>query len=206
MVELDARRTSDGVVVVHHDAHLPAGRALVECTAAARPAHVPTLVAALDACAGLYVNVEIKNVPGEPDHDLDGAHLDAILAVLDDALARGRDARDLLISSFDDATLQRVRRRAPHRPTAPLTFAPVDPSGLLRAARAAGPVALHPFHATVDHALVAAAHEAGLRVHVWTVDDPERMAELVAAGVDGICTNVPDVARAVVDAARPTPG
>ena len=36
-------------------------------------------------------------------------------------------------------------------------------------------------------------------MNVWTVDDPARMAELVALGVDGIVTNVPDVARRVVD-------
>jgi glycerophosphoryl diester phosphodiesterase len=46
--------------------------------------------------------------------------------------------------------------------------------------------------------LVEACRAAGLQVNVWTVDDPERMAELVALEVDGIVTNVPDVARAVV--------
>jgi glycerophosphoryl diester phosphodiesterase len=31
-------------------------------------------------------------------------------------------------------------------------------------------------------------------VNTWTCDDPERMAELLEWGIDGICTNVPDVA------------
>ena len=45
------------------------------------------------------------------------------------------------------------------------------------------------------------ARDAGLRVYPWTVDDPDRMRALVELGVDGIITNVPDVARSVVDAA-----
>jgi glycerophosphoryl diester phosphodiesterase len=47
---------------------------------------------------------------------------------------------------------------------------------------------------------VDALHDAGRAVNVWTCDDPVRMAELVEWGVDGICTNVPDVALEVVRA------
>jgi glycerophosphoryl diester phosphodiesterase len=36
------------------------------------------------------------------------------------------------------------------------------------------------------------AHERGLAVHYWTIDDDERMAELLARGADGIMTNRPD--------------
>ena len=199
MVELDARRTRDGAVVVHHDAHLADGDALVACDRASLPVHIPTLADALEACAGMQVNVEIKNMAGEPDHDPHGAHLDAIVAVLDDAVARGRAADDLLVSSFDRETLVRVRARAPHVPTALLTFALDDVDEAVQHALDAGHVALHPFDATVDDALVRRAHDAGLRVHVWTVDDPDRLRALVAMGVDGVCTNVPDVGRAVVD-------
>ena len=38
----------------------------------------------------------------------------------------------------------------------------------------------------------------GLQVNTWTCDDPDRMRELIEWGIDGICTNVPDVALAVI--------
>ena len=43
------------------------------------------------------------------------------------------------------------------------------------------------------------AHAAGLAVEVWTVDDANDMARLLGWGVDGLITNRPDVARAVLD-------
>jgi glycerophosphoryl diester phosphodiesterase len=46
-------------------------------------------------------------------------------------------------------------------------------------------------------ALVAEAHEAGLAVIPWTIDDPATMASLIEAGVEGIITNYPDRLRAV---------
>jgi glycerophosphoryl diester phosphodiesterase len=45
---------------------------------------------------------------------------------------------------------------------------------------------------------VAAAHEAGKHVHVWTVNAPDRMARLLDRGVDGIVTDRPDVLDAVI--------
>src|SRR3954451_1790565 len=68
-VELDVRRTADGALAVHHDAHLPDGRAIVDMLAADLPEPVPSLSEALDACAPLGVNVEIKNSPQDVDFD-----------------------------------------------------------------------------------------------------------------------------------------
>jgi glycerophosphoryl diester phosphodiesterase len=45
---------------------------------------------------------------------------------------------------------------------------------------------------------IAATHALGLRVSVWTVDDPETVRALAAAGVDIVITNVPDVALAAL--------
>lgn len=41
--------------------------------------------------------------------------------------------------------------------------------------------------------MVEAAHRHGIQIHVWTIDDPAEMENLLAAGVDGIMTDLPDV-------------
>jgi glycerophosphoryl diester phosphodiesterase len=53
-------------------------------------------------------------------------------------------------------------------------------------------VAIGPSRAIVDVTLVAAAHDRCLDVHPYTVDEPDEMALLLDAGVDGMFTNVPD--------------
>jgi len=191
-VELDARRAADGALVVHHDAHLPDGRAIVGLPATDLPEAVPTLAAALDACAGMGVNIEIKNNRPDPDHDPDEFVAEQTVALL--AERGGRD--EVLISSFNPATLVRIRERAPHLATALLVVEPaVD---VVEGLVAAGHSALHPYDWFVDEDLVTRCHAAGIAVNVWTVDDPDRMQQLLDHGVDGLCTNVPALARELI--------
>ena len=49
---------------------------------------------------------------------------------------------------------------------------------------------------------IRGAHDRGLAVHFWTVDDPERMRALIAAGADGVMTNRPDVLAWVLEGSR----
>ncbi|MDE3064540.1 MAG: glycerophosphodiester phosphodiesterase [Acidobacteriota bacterium] len=45
----------------------------------------------------------------------------------------------------------------------------------------------------VDELFVTAAHDAGVAVHVWTINDPAEMARLVDLGVDAVITDRPSV-------------
>lgn len=190
-IELDVRRTADGHLVVHHDATLPDGRVIVHTRAADLPPHVPSLDDALDAGAGVAVNVEIKNDPREPDHD----PTDGVAADVAEVLIARPPLLRWIVSSFRWETIERFQAAAPGVRTAFLCIT-VDRELLARVA-AASITAIHPWEQAVTADVVRAAHSLGLAVNVWTVDDPQRIAEMVAWGVDGVCTNVPDLALAV---------
>lgn len=193
-VELDVRRSADDALVVHHDPVLADGRVIRTVAAAELPAYVPSLTAALDACAGMWVNVEIKNDPEEPDFDPTDAIAVATVAAL---LHRGEPER-WLISSFRREVIDRCRALAPEIRTAFLCVEP--PAGIAASLSRAGHAALHPYYRFVTEELLAECHAEGVEVNVWTCDDPAWMERLAGWGIDGICTNLPDLARSVLSA------
>jgi glycerophosphoryl diester phosphodiesterase len=191
-VELDVRRTADGLLVVHHDPFVADGRSIVTANACDLPEHIPSFDAALDACHGMWVNVEIKNDANEPDFDPTDSIADATIAALSE---RRQDDR-WLVSSFRLETIDRCRGIRPSIRTAWL----VDeiPDDVIATMVSRGHVALHPWVATLLRSHIDVCHGAGIEVNTWTCDDPLRMAELIEWGIDGICTNLPDVARDVI--------
>lgn len=192
-IELDARRTIDGVIVVHHDARLADGRVIVETSWRDLPAHVPTLGEALDACGRAWVNIEIKNSPNEPDFDPQDRLAVEVLAHLAE-----RAAGRWLLSCFRLETVDRCRLVAPEIPTAWLTLGvePGTPEQLVRR----GHTAVHPWEPTITAAVIADCHDAGLLINGWTCNDPARFVELAGWGVDGLCTDVPDLMLAALAA------
>ncbi len=186
-IELDVRRSADNVLVIHHDAQLADGRLVFSLNADQLPSFVPTLADALEAIGDAWVNIEVKNHPTDPDYD---AEMGISVGVA--ALVAAFDAADrVLVSSFDFQSLLSIRDVDPSIPLGWLVWGQANPAMLIDRAKSHEFNAINPHDAMVDASFVRMAHEAGLAVNVWTVDDPKRMAELIALGVDGIVTNDP---------------
>jgi glycerophosphoryl diester phosphodiesterase len=198
-VELDVRRGRDGLPLVCHDATLADGRLLAELGPAELPSEVPSLAEALDACGGLVVNVEIKNWPSDPDYDPSEQVATATGEVL---AGRFGDGQHVVVSSFSRRALRACSAAAPRVETAWLVGPDLDPGVAGASARSAGVEGLHPFESAVDAAYLEAARAFGLRLRVWTVDEPERITALARLGVDAVITNEVTVARRAVAQAR----
>ncbi len=194
-IELDVRRTSDDVLVVHHDAHLTDGRVIVGLTADELPDDVPTLVEVFEACPTLGINVEIKNSPGDPDYD--EANLASVAVA--GLVAAYRSPSDVLVTSFNPDSVDRIQAVDPSIPVGLVTFDALDPLQLVERASARGHAAIIPFRTLTTTRLVARAHASGIAVNVWTVNDEEGLERMLDLGVDGIITDRVDLARTAID-------
>jgi len=194
-VELDVRRTADGALVVHHDPAIAGVGAIAELTVADLPDEVPLLDAALDACFGLVVNIEIKNSPIEPDYDPVEHAAAEVAALLAERRRPDRPPDQVVVSAFTLATIDALKTAEPTLPTGWITLSSLDQAWALATAVEHGHDAIHPQEQAVTRELVDQAQAEGIAVRAWTVDDPDRMRELDEFGVDAIITN--DVALAL---------
>jgi glycerophosphoryl diester phosphodiesterase len=209
-IELDAKLTADGQVVVIHDQTvdrttgaqgvvremtltqlkaLDAG-SFFDSAFAGEP--IPTLAEVFDVVGSrALINVEITNYtsPG-----------DALPDKIADLIIRHHMENTVLFSSFHPLNLVRVKRRLPQTPVAILTMEGL-PGWLLRSAfgRLFAPQFIHPYYTDVSKAWLAWEHRLGRRVNVWTVDDPDAMQRLFKMGIDGIITDDPRLARRVLE-------
>ena len=143
-----------------------------------------TLDAALDACAGrVTLNVEVKALRDEANAYRAGARVASAIA--------GR-AADAYVSSFWWPALAGAGEHGPSVRRAYIYASYAEVDVLVARALAAGLWALHPNQAYVTLELVAKAHAAGLAVNAWTANEPSDIAALMAAGVDGICSDFPE--------------
>ena len=199
-VELDVRRCGSGELVVHHDPKLSDGRAIISVNKKDLPGYIPTLTEALDASGSMWVNIEIKNEPKEPDFDPQEVTTREVVEFL-----RQRGSLDRwLISSFRRETVDLIRSLMPELKTAWLvmTLDNAELESVAKEMSSQGHTALHPWVKQLSRPMVDVFHRYGLQINTWTCDDPTRMRELIDWQVDGICTNVPDVALRVINLPR----
>ncbi len=213
--EFDVRLTSDGVPVVLHDARVERttdGAGLVRAlslrdvkrlrvrTASGGSVEVPTLAEVLSLLSGrAAVDIEVKNIPGEPDFDPEAETVvEATVRVLEASGFAGL----ALVSSFNPRSIARARELAPDVPTGLLTIEGVDARTALGYASEQG----HPWALPQSKAVFAAgegfvreAHRLGMRVGTWIVDEPRRAVEALRWGIDVVATNDP---ATIVAAAR----
>lgn len=188
-IELDVRRSWDGKLALSHDPDL-VGMVVSETPWSVLSeldlggGHHPVLLdEALAALPTTAVQIEIKNDPGEPGYEPD--HRLAL-----EAADRARPGD--IVTSFNPETLEAVRRVYQLVPTglAVEGVSPVDEH--VRQCVDAGHLALVPDHLMLEQPLELARKE-GVDVFPWTVNDPDRVRELVELGVSGIIVDDPQL-------------
>jgi len=212
-IELDVRTSADGQAVVFHDRTLlrmTAGRderriddvAIAELRAldlGPSDARIPTLAEVLAWAGdhGVAVNVELK---------YDVPRLAAVARAT--AAAVGGSRVDLLFSSFDPRLLAWAGALAPSVPRALLTHAGQDLwadviRGLVRGPIVRAVRALHLEQAEATPQALERYRRRGLRVGVWTVNDPAAAMRLVRLGVGSIITDSPGEILAAIHESGP---
>lgn len=203
-LETDAHATADGVVVAFHDrtldrvtdrtgaiARLPYAEVAKARIGGLEP--IPRLEDILGAWPDARVNIDIKDAP--------------VIGPLAAALHRTNAWNRVCITSFSTRRLAQMRARLPLFTDQDVCTA-LGPRGVmaLRARSYGGPTAkLVRLAATgvacaqvpyglgpvpfVTESFIAHAHELGLKVHAWTVNEPGPMDRLLDIGIDGIMTD-----------------
>ena len=226
IIETDAHATRDGVPVLMHDPHvdrttdgtgaladldwadvqkLDAGyrfqptEAGTQWPCRGRGIGVPSLREAFEAYPDARFNIELK-APGR----------DFVRAVVDLVVELGREDRTLLVAGEDavQAELRRALAESGARPALGAGLADIleviasaiegrEPTTDSMALQIPRSFAGRPL---VTPELVAHAHAHGIVVHVWTINDPDEMRELLDLGVDGLVTDWPGRMAALLGA------
>jgi glycerophosphoryl diester phosphodiesterase len=217
-LECDVHLSRDGIPVVIHDAMLDrttdlsgpvAERTAAELARADAAFHfapdqgyplrgrgigIPTLEEVLQHCREARVIVEAKR--GGP----------ALARAIADLIARTQALDRVCVGSFDQATLDVLRALAPEIPT---SGSELEARWTLYRSWLRWPGSSSQPHVAfqvpecvgrmrvTSPAFVRQVHREGRVVHVWVVNEPADMRRLLDWGVDGIISDVPDVAVAV---------
>lgn len=209
-VELDAKLSADGTVVVIHDQTVDrttGGKGDVRKLTMGQLKSldagqffssrytgelIPTLEEVFDAVGqSLLINVELTNYASPGD-----GLVDQVVALVQ----RFHLEERVLFSSFHPANLLRAHRLLPEVPVAILAL-PGRAGWWARSflLRHISPEFVNPYFSDSTDGYIRRQHESGRKVNTWTVNDPADLSRLVIDGVDGLITDDPVAARRVVE-------
>jgi glycerophosphoryl diester phosphodiesterase len=208
-IELDAMLCADGQVIIIHDdtvnrttngfgkvRQMPLA-AIKELDAGSsfsstfKGEKVPTLAEVFETVGQqIFINIEIKNYASPMDN------LPSQIASLVNQFNLGEF---VLFSSFNPLALLKIHRLLPQVPCGLLIFHGAA-GGWARSwlGRRFPCQALHPDLRDVTPSFVTSTHRAGRRMHVYTVNQPDKMKSLFTLGVDGIFTDNPQLALSLL--------
>jgi len=197
-VELDVQVSADGVPVISHNLAVNRRQnstglvkdltlAQLKALDAGHGEHIPTLEEAIECCQteGLGMYIELK--------------ADAAIRPVVAAIQHHHIQQAVIVCSFRADWVAGVKLLAPDILTSVLFGAPnVDP---VKLAQAVGADYVHPCweslvphpHTLLTPEWVARVHQAGLGIILWHEERPEEIAALSRLGVDGICSNAPEL-------------
>lgn len=187
-VELDVRKTFDNKLVVIHNANVNkttnGSGEVNELTLEEiqgfiieKNEHVPTLEEVLDTVANrVKVLVELKETGTEEQ--------------VVNLIRRKQLAENVILISFHEDILRKVRELSDELKTGLIYVRHKNP---IQAALDLNAKYLLPLYRFTHSANVKKAHEAGLKVIVWTINKKEEVEEYKKKGVDGIASDKPDI-------------
>ncbi len=158
---------------------------------------IPTLAETLDAFPDVMINIELK-----PDAESTGSYEQKVADLL---IARQRDD-DVIVASFIDAPATLFKAAAP----CVSTSYPTGQAALaVLASQGPAPLLPNPLHhafqvprelglEVVTQDFVDDAHDGGMAVHVWTINECQEMVDLLAMGVDAVMTDRPQLLEQVL--------
>ncbi|MCW4021269.1 MAG: glycerophosphodiester phosphodiesterase family protein [Candidatus Bathyarchaeota archaeon] len=187
-VELDARRTKDGEIVVIHNAKVdkttdgkgPVSELTLEeikQLSTDKGEKIPTLEEALD-----FLDNKVKIVIELKETGLE----EKVLRLIND---KGL-GKNVLVVSFHEEALRKVRELDDEVETGLIYVRHKNPIKAALELRADYLLSLYRFTHTAN---IRKAHENGLKVIVWTINKQEEVPEYVKKGVDGIASDRPDI-------------
>ncbi|HEY1857429.1 glycerophosphodiester phosphodiesterase [Acidocella sp.] len=197
-IETDIALSADFCPVLHHDPEFSDGRRIKDLPRSELPPEVPTLEAALNRLPDIEWLLEIKTFPDAPER----SHPPELVATRVLEVLEKAPAQKIVIFVFDWAVLRAVAAGNPALRrvclTAPKTaqhrnvwWGPgFDGMSIPQAVAATGAWGWAAEQKSLSQAEIDEAHELGLKIFAWTVNERQDFDRL-APWVDGIITDHP---------------